>query len=88
MVELEVLVNPNIHEAIAASQAIRMDNAAGGNLAPNTALQRGFGCISDDLGVDAVTPLEQTKDDSFDAGSKSTLAMNAFGTQADSSASS
>lgn len=80
MVELEILLNPNIHEAIVARRAIRMGNADGDNLAPKTTLQRGFGCIRDDLRVDSVTRLEQTKDDNFDAGSKSTLARNAFGT--------
>ena len=59
-----------------------MDKADGDNIAQNTALQRGFGSIRDALGIDAVTKLEQTKDDNFDAGSKSTLVRNAFGTQA------
>ena len=68
---------------IVAPRAISMYNAVGDDLPSNDGLQRGFGCIRDDLGVDAVTALEQTKDDRFAADlellATSTLATNAFG---------
>jgi len=56
-----------------------VDHAVGVDLALDDGLQRSFLCIRDDLGVNAVTAPEQTKDDSFAAGSTFTLATNAFG---------
>ena len=79
MIDPEMPINPDIHQTVITPPAIRMDNAVGVDLAANNGLQRGFGCIRDDLGVDAVTALEQTKDDRFAACSTSTLATNAFG---------
>ncbi len=72
-------INPDIHQAVITTPAIGVDNAVGIDLAADDGLQRGFGCIRDDLGVDAVTALEQTKDDCFAAGSTSTLGTNALG---------
>ena len=75
----EMPINPNIHQAIVAPTAIRLDNAAGTNLAPNNGLQGCSECIRDGLGVDAVTALEQTKGDSFTTRSPSAHAANTFG---------
>jgi hypothetical protein len=83
MIDPEMAINPDIHQAIVAPPAIRLDNAVGVDLATNNGLLRGFGCIRDNLGVYAVTALEQTKDERFAADIKllatSTLATHAFG---------
>ena len=67
MIDPEMAINPDIHQTVITLPAIRMDNAVGVDLAANNGLLRGFGCIRDDLGVDAVTALEQTKDDGIAA---------------------
>ena len=79
MIDPELPINPNIHQAVIPPPTIGVDHAVGVDLAADDVLQRGFLCIRDDLGVDAVTALEQTKDDRFAACSTSTLATNAFG---------
>ena len=83
MIDPEMPINPDIHQAVITPPAIGVDNAVGVDLAADDGLQRGFGGVWDDLGVDAVTALEQTKDDRFAADlellATSTLATNAFG---------
>jgi hypothetical protein len=79
VIDPEMPINPDIHLDVIAPPAIRMDNAVGLDVVLNDGLQRGFGCIQDDLGVGAVTALEQTKDDRFAACSTCTFATNSFG---------
>ena len=79
MIDPEMPINPDIHQAVITPPAIGVDNAVGVDLAADDGLQRGFGGVWDDLGVDAVTALEQTKDDRFAACSTPALATNAFG---------
>ena len=77
MIDSKVLVNAESHQAVIARPAIGVDDAVGIELAPDNGLQRGLGGIGDDLGVDTVTALEQTKDDGFSCGTATTLATNA-----------
>ena len=57
----------------------RMDHTVGVNFAANNGLQRSFGGIGNDLGVDAVAPFEKAKDNSFATCATSSFAPNAFG---------
>lgn len=74
----EMPINANIHKPIVATPTIGMDHAVGVNFATNNALQRGFGGVGDDLGVDAVASFEKTKHNGFAACSATSLASNAF----------
>jgi len=59
MIDPKMPINPDIHQAVITPPAIGVDNAVGVDLAADDGLQRGFGGVWDDLGVDAVTALEQ-----------------------------
>lgn len=51
MIDPEMPINPDIHQAVITPPAIGVDNAVGVNLAADDGLQRGFGGVWDDLGV-------------------------------------
>ena len=52
---------------IVASPAVGVDEAVGVHFAADDGLQRGFGSIGHDFGIDTIASLEQTKDDGFTA---------------------
>lgn len=79
MIDTEVLCKADIHQSVIATPAIRVNDAVGIDLAADDGLQRGFGGIGDDFGVDAVIALEQTKDNGLAASASATLATNASG---------
>ena len=63
MVNAKMLGIAHIHEPIVAGPAVRMDDAIEGDAAANRFAQSVFRYIGDDLGVDAVAPLEHAEDD-------------------------
>ena len=79
VIDRKVLVQTQINQPIVASPAVGMDDAVGVYFPSNNGLQRGFGCIGDDLGVNAVAAFEQTKDDGFAACTASTFTPNTLG---------
>ena len=74
----EMPINANIYKPIVATPSICMDHAVGVDFASNNGLQRGFGGVGDDLGVDAVTSFEKAKHNGLAACSATSLASNAF----------
>lgn len=73
-----MVIKPDIHQTVIIPPAISMDDAFGVDLAANNGLQRGFRCNRYHLAVDAVSALEQTKDNRFAVCSTSKLARNSF----------
>lgn len=67
MIDPKMLVKAHINQAVIATPAIGVDDAGDVSAPPNDGLQCAFGGIRDDLGVDAVTALEQAKDDGLAA---------------------
>ncbi len=53
----EMSINADVHKPIVAAPSIRMDHTVGVNFAANNGLQRSFGGIGNDLGVDASYPV-------------------------------
>ena len=65
VVDPKGFVQTQINQPVAASPAVGVDDAVGIHFAPNNGLQCGFGGIGNDIGIDTVALLEQTKDDGF-----------------------
>ena len=80
MVHSQVLRIPDIHKAVVAFPAIRMDHARSqGLLPPNNSLQRGPRAILDNLCVNLSVPLEDPERDSLSEGTSATLPLNSSG---------
>lgn len=79
MIDPKVLVQTPINQPIVASPAIGVDDAIGVNFATDDGLQRGFGGIWDDFGINAVATFEQAKDDGFATRTTPTPAPDALG---------
>ena len=75
------LVQTQINQPVAASPAVGGDDAVGSHFAPNNGLQRGFGDIGNDIGIDTVALLEQSKDDGFATRATSTFAPDTLGAE-------
>jgi|GEM_PF-1588093 len=69
MIDPEVLVKADVHQPIVAAPAVCVDDATDVGLAPDNGLQRRFGGVGDDFGVDAIAAFEQTEDDGLAIGS-------------------
>ena len=65
MIDPKVLLQTQINPSIVASSAIGVNDAVRIHFTPNNGLQRGFGSIGDDFGINAVVTFEQAKDDGF-----------------------
>jgi len=63
-----MLVKTDVHQPVVATPAVVVDDAVDVGLAPDDGLQRGLGGVGDDLGVDALTTFEQTRDDGLALG--------------------
>ncbi len=81
VINLEMSINANVHKPIVAAPFICMDHAVRVDLAADNCLQRSFGCIWDDFGVNAVAPFKKTKDDCFATSTASSFTPNAFGAE-------
>ena len=79
MIDPKVLLQTQINPSIVASSAIGVNDAVRIHFTPNNGLQRGFGSIGDDFGINAIGTFEQTKDDGFTACATSAFAPDAFG---------
>jgi len=65
MIDSKMLVEADIDQAIVPTPAIRMDDRGGIDVAPDNALERSFGAIGNDLGIDLSLPFQQTKHNGF-----------------------
>ena len=65
VVDPEMLVETDIDQAIIATPAVGMDDRTQVDFAPDHRLERGFGAIGDDFGVDLALAFEDTEDDGF-----------------------
>ena len=65
MIDPKVLLQTQINPSIVASSAIGVNDAVRIHFTPNNGLQRGFGSIGDDFGINAIGTFEQAKDDGF-----------------------
>ena len=81
MVDTKMLVITDIDETIVAFEAIGVDHAVIGHLAPDNRLQRGFGAVRDDLGIDTTLPFNETKHDGFSISTSTTFAFDPAGTK-------
>lgn len=81
VIDPKVLLQTQINQPIVASPAIGMDDAAGIDLASDDGLQRGFGGIGNDFGVNTVAAFEQAKDDGLAAGATPAFASDALGAE-------
>jgi len=74
VVDPEVPVKADVNQAIVTSPAVRMDDGANVHLAPDHRLQRGFGAVWDDFGVDLALALEDAENDRLAARTAPALA--------------
>jgi len=76
VVDPKMPVKADVHQPIVATPAVGMDDAADVSFAPDNGLQRGFGGIGDDFGVNAIIAFEQAKNDRFAQRAPSAFAAN------------
>ena len=81
MVHAEVLLVPEIHEAVVAPPAIGVDDASRVHTTSDDGLEMTFLRIWDDLRVDLPVPLEDPEDDRLPAGAAASLAADAAGAE-------
>jgi len=67
MVDPVVLAIAHVDQPVVAPPAVGVNDAPAVDFAPDNGLQRTFGRIRDDLGVDLAVALEQPEDDRFAA---------------------
>jgi len=81
VIDAQMLAVTDIDQAIVTTPAIRIDDAFEFDLATDNLLQRGFGAIWNDLGVDMTVPLKDAKDDRFAKCAAASFALDASGTK-------
>ena len=74
----EVFVVANIHKPVITPPPVGIDDAADVGFSENDALQRGFGAIRDDLGVNVSVAFEEAEYDGFAVGAAAAAPTNAF----------
>jgi len=79
MVDSVMLFIANINQAIIATPPIRMDDTLRTHLAPYYRLQRGFGAIWYDLGINFSSALKNAKDRRFTCCPTATFTPDPFG---------
>ena len=77
MIHSQVLSITNVHQAIVATPAVRVDDAIQADLSSNCLLQRGLRAIGDYLGVHAAIAFEDAEDDGFPVSTSSSFALDA-----------
>ena len=76
MVDAEMLVIAYIDETIVAFETIGVDHAVTGHFASDNRLQRGFGAVWNDLGIDSTMPFNETKYDRFSIRTSATFTFD------------
>src|ERR1700679_1987702 len=61
-IDADMLVEPDVHQAVVAGATIRADDAGGIDPAANNRSQRGLGAVFNDFGIDLSTSLEDAED--------------------------
>ena len=73
MINSKMLIKTNIDQAIITTPTIRMNNSGRLNMPPDNALQRGFGAVGNDLGINFTLPLQQSKYNCFSVSTSPTF---------------
>lgn len=81
MAHPEVLVKPDIDQAVIASPAVRVNYRAGLHVPADNALQRSPGAVGHDLGIDLAVPLQQPEHNRLAVGAATTLATDPMRTE-------
>ena len=81
VIDPKVLLQTQINPSIVGSSAIGVNDAVRIHFTPNNGLQRGFGSIGDDFGINAVVTFEQAKDDGFAIRATPAFASDTLGTE-------
>jgi hypothetical protein len=68
MVDPEMLLEPDIDQAVVPAPKVRMDNGVETDFAPYNGLQGAFLAVRDDLCIDPSVPFEDAEDDCFATG--------------------
>lgn len=76
MVDAEMLVIAHIDETVVAFEAIGVDHAVQGDFASDNRLQRRFGAVWNDLGINSTMPFNETKHDGFSIGTSTTFTFD------------
>ena len=61
VVNSEMLIKTDIYQAIITAPAVRVNHRIGCDVSPDHPLQRGFGAIRHNLGIDSPVAFQQTK---------------------------
>lgn len=77
VVHPQMLLIPDVHKAVVASPAIRMDDALQIDTASNDCLERGAAAIRNDLGVYPALPFKDSENDGLAARAASAHSLNA-----------
>jgi hypothetical protein len=77
MIDSEVLAITDIDETIIAAPAVRVNHTLRLDLSPDDGLQRGFGTIRDDFGIDFPVAFEDAEDNRFTIGAAPSFSFNA-----------
>src|SRR5690606_18693727 len=81
VVDAEVFGVADVDQAVVAGPAVGVDDALEADAAADRLPQRLFLHVGDDLGVDAVAPLEHAEDDGLAPGAPAPLAADASGAE-------
>lgn len=76
VVDSQVLAIADIDQAVVAAPVVGVDHALGFHFASYNRLQRGFGAVRHDLGVDLAVALEDAEDDRLARSTASSLPLN------------
>ncbi len=77
MMHSEVLVKADIDQPVITAPTVRVDHRAGFHMSANNGLQRGFGAIRHDLGIDLAVPLQQAEHDRLAVSAATSFATHA-----------
>ena len=77
MIHTEVLAIANIDKAIVTTPAVGIDDAFGFDLATNNGLQRGFGAVRHNFGVDFAITFKHTENDCFTVSTATAFPLDA-----------
>lgn len=81
MTDAKMLGIPYVHQAVVSRPSIAVDDGFQADPSSDNLLQRGFAAVGNDLGVDAIVPLEDPEHDGLSACATTVLATNPAGAE-------
>jgi len=81
MVYPKVLVKTNVHQTVIAAPAIGMNHGAGFHMAADNTLERGFGAVRHNLGIDFALTLQESEHNRFAISPATAFATNPMRTE-------